>query len=158
MTTVSENKRIAFVRLGMMGYPMAGRLARCRLSAGGLRHQLRNDKSIRPGVHLPCLLLRCSMRPELRRSSSPCCPRLGSGLFIRCLATIAGRHHVGPETWRHDFIDISSSDPLRSREFAGFSQNTRSPWLMLLFQEASSERDGDTRHHVWRFERIIRAL
>ncbi len=116
MTSVSENNRIAFIGLGMMGYPMAGRLA-----AAGYQlavYDINSDTTNRFAREFACL--GGSSAAQSARNADMVITMLPSSddVFLSVLGEGSQPGILAALRAGTTLIDMSSSDPLRSRELA----------------------------------------
>ncbi len=116
MTTASENNHIAFVGLGMMGYPMAGRLADAgyRLAVFDIDSETTN----RFAREFTCL--GCSSAAQSARNSDFVITMLPSSddVFSSVLGEGSQTGILTAMRPGATLIDMSSSDPLRTRQLA----------------------------------------
>ena len=116
MTTASENNHIAFVGLGMMGYPMAGRLA-----AAGYQlavFDIDSETTNRFAREFTCL--GCSSAAQSARNADIVITMLPSSddVFSSVLGEGSQAGILAAMRPGTLLIDMSSSDPLRTRQLA----------------------------------------
>ena len=114
MATISENNRIAFIGLGMMGYPMAG-----RLSTAGYHlaiFDVNSDTSERFATEFSCHV--CSSAVKAAKDAEIVITMLPDSDDV-FTSVLGGKSLPGMMSVLNPgatIIDMSSSDPLRSRE------------------------------------------
>ena len=117
MTTASENNHIAFVGLGMMGYPMAGRLAAAgyQLAVFDINSETTNQFAREFTCHVCSSAAQCARNSDIVITMLPNSDEVFSSVLGKeSQAGIMSALRPGAT-----IIDMSSSDPLRSRELAG---------------------------------------
>lgn len=116
MVALSKDNRIAFIGLGMMGYPMAG-----RLSAAGYHlaiFDVNSDTSKRFAGEFTCKV--CSSAVQAAQDADIVITMLpdSDDVFTSVLGGKSLPGAVSVLSPGATIIDMSSSDPLRSRELA----------------------------------------